>query len=99
MVFYFPFIHLFQSSSFSLMSIIWCGEDMNPLNQIKEFERIKAARDAICLLGKLTGVQNMEILQRQYTLLRDFLIVEISIDNANRSGALANMKMGEFKKK
>ena len=40
----------------------------------------------------------MEILQRQYTLLRDFLIVKISIDNANSSGALANMKMGEFKK-
>ena len=38
------------------------------------------------------------IFQRQYTLLRDFLIGEISIDNASRSGALANMKMGEFKK-
>lgn len=76
-------------------------EDFHALispEQIKEFERSKAARDAICLLGKLTGAQNMEIFQRQYTLLRDFLIVEISIDNASRSGALANMKMGEFKK-
>lgn len=76
-------------------------EDFNALispEQIKEFERSKAARDAICLLGKLTGAQNMDISQSQYTLLRDFLIVEIAIDNANRSGALANMKMGEFKK-
>ena len=65
------------------------------LEQIKEFERSKAARDAICLLGKLSGAHNIDISQGQYTLLRDFLIVEISIDNANRSG---NMKMGEFKK-
>ncbi|XP_067046769.1 uncharacterized protein [Acropora muricata] len=55
-------------------------------------------KDAICLLGKLTGAQNMEIFQRHYTWLRDFLIVKISIDNASRSGALANMKTGEFKK-
>lgn len=66
--------------------------------QIKEFERSKAARDAICLLGKLSGAHNIDISQGQYTLLRDFLIVEFSIDNANRSGALANMKMGELKK-
>ena len=74
-------------------------EDLHALispGQIKEFERSKAARDAICLLGKLSGAHNIDISQGQYTLLRDFLIVEFSIDNANRSGALANMKMGEF---
>ena len=58
--------------------------------QIKEFERSKAARDAICLLGKLSGAHNIDISQGQYTLLRDFLIVEFSIDNANRSGALVS---------
>ena len=73
-------------------------EDLNALISPEQFERSKAARDAICPLGKLTGAQNMDISQSQYTLLRDFLIVEIAIDNANRSGALANMKMGEFKK-
>ena len=67
-------------------------EDLHALispGQIKEFERSKAARDAICLLGKLSGAHNIDISQSQYTLLRDFLIVEFSIDNANRSGALA----------
>ena len=29
-------------------------------------------------------------------LIRDFLLVEISIDNANRAGALANMTVGEY---
>ena len=32
--------------------------------QIKEFERRKAAKDAIYLLGKLAGAQNIVILQR-----------------------------------
>ena len=76
-------------------------EDFHALispEQINEFERSKAARDAVCLLGQLSGEHFIEITQAQYTLLRDFLIVEISIDNANRSGALANMKMGEFKR-
>ena len=34
--------------------------------------------------------------QANYTLTRDFLLLQISIDNANRAGALANMKMGEL---
>ena len=76
-------------------------EDLNALispDQIKEFERSEAARNAVCLLGKLSGAHSIEITQAQYTLLRDFLIVEISIDNGNRAGALANMKMSEFKR-
>ena len=65
--------------------------------QIKEFERSQAARDAICLLGQLSGAHAINISQSQYTLLRDFLLVEITIDNANRAGALSNMKLAEFK--
>jgi len=34
--------------------------------------------------------------QAHYTLTRDFLLVQISIDNANRAGVLANLKMGEL---
>ena len=64
--------------------------------QITEFERSKAARDAICLLGQLSDVETTEVTQNQYTLIRDFLLVEISIDNANRAGALANMNLKEF---
>ena len=64
--------------------------------QIGEFEKSKASRDAICLLGQLAGAHNVVITQAQYTLIRDFLLVEISIDNANRAGSLANMTLGEF---
>ena len=76
-------------------------EDLNALispDQIKEFERSEASRNAVCLLGKLSGAHSIEITQAQYTLLRDFVIVEISIDNGNRAGVLANMKMGEFER-
>lgn len=66
--------------------------------EIKEFEKSSAARAAICLLGKLSGAHVIEINQSRYTLLRDFLLVEISIDNANRAGALANMRLEDFKK-
>ena len=77
-------------------------EDIHQLitpTQVKELEQSKAARDAICLLGQLSVEPNMDISQSQFTLIRDFLIVQISIDNANRAGAIANMKMTELKKK
>ena len=71
-------------------------EDLHSLispEHIGEFERSKAARDAICLIGQLSGAHSVVLSQSQYTLIRDFLLVEISIDNANRAGALANMKV------
>ena len=64
--------------------------------QINGFEKSKASRDAICLLGQLTGAHNVIITQAQYTLIRDFLLVEVSIDNANRAGSLANMTLAEL---
>ncbi|CAH3179409.1 unnamed protein product, partial [Porites lobata] len=74
-------------------------EDFHALitpDQIKRFETSKAARDVVCLLGQLSGAHNIQITQAQYTLIRDFLLVEISIDNANRAGALANMTVAEY---
>lgn len=52
--------------------------------QIREFERSEAARNAVTLLGQLSSAHNVEVTQSIYTLIRDFLIVQISIDNANR---------------
>ncbi|CAH3177590.1 unnamed protein product [Porites lobata] len=63
---------------------------------MERFETSKAARDVVCLLGQLSGAHNIQITQAQYTLIRDFLLVEISIDNANRAGALANMTVAEY---
>ena len=65
-------------------------------DQIRQFETSKAARDAVCLLGCHAGAHNIQITQAQYTLIRDFLLVEISTDNANRAGAVANMTVGEY---
>ena len=42
-------------------------------DQINEFERSKAARDAICLPGQLSGAHNIVLTQAQYTLIREFL--------------------------
>ena len=64
--------------------------------KIQQFERSQAAKDAVILLGKLSGAHNIEITQSHYTLLRDFLLVQISIDNANRAGVLSNMTVKEF---
>ena len=63
---------------------------------VEKFEKSEAARDAIILLGRLAGAENIEVTQRRYTLVRDFLMAEISIDNANRAGVLSNMMVREF---
>ena len=66
--------------------------------KIQQFERSQAARDAVILLGKLSGAHSIEITQSQYTLVRDFLLVQILIDNANRAGVLSNMTVKEFER-
>lgn len=64
----------------------------------KKFEKSQISRDAIILLGKLSGKHSVDIAQQQYTLLRGFLLIQISIDNANRAGVLANMTLREFQR-
>lgn len=55
-------------------------------------------REAIILLGKLSGGQYNVINQADYTLLRDYLISQIMIDNANRAGVVAYMTVQEFQR-
>ena len=64
--------------------------------KIREFERSQAAREAIVLLGKLCGAHAIQITQEMYTLVRDYLIAQIMIDNANRAGVVACMTVKEF---
>ena len=40
----------------------------------------------------------MEITQSMYTLVRDYLMAQIMIDNANRSGVVAYMTVKEFQR-
>jgi len=53
-------------------------------------------REAIVLLGKLCGAHTIQITQEIYTLVRDYLIAQIMIDNANRAGVVACMTVKEF---
>lgn len=57
-------------------------EDLHALitpEQVGEFEKSQATRNGICLLGQLSGAHCMEISQANYmyTLIRDFLLVEV----------------------
>ena len=76
-------------------------EDVSSLitpEKVKEFEQSQATRDAVILLGKLSGAHSMEITQKMYTLVRDYLIAQIMIDNANRAGVIAFMTVKEFQR-
>ena len=44
--------------------------------KVREFERSQAAREAIVLLGKLSGAHAIQITQEMYTLVRDYLIAQ-----------------------
>lgn len=45
---------------------------------------------------RLPETLDIEITQGNYTLVREFLLVQISIDNANRAGVLSNITVKEF---
>lgn len=77
------------------------SNDLNNLvtpEQINEYERSKAARSAIAHLEDLSGAHSLQVNQSVYTIVRDFILLEITIANAHRSGVLANMTMEEYKK-
>lgn len=67
-------------------------------DKVREFQQSQATRDAVILLGKLSGAHSMEIMQAMYTLVRDYLIAQIMIDNANRAGVVAFMTVKEFQR-
>ena len=64
--------------------------------KVKEFEQSQATRDAGILLGKFSGTHSMEITQKMYTLVREYLIAQIMIDNANRAEVVTFMTVKEF---
>ena len=76
-------------------------EEVNSLitpEKINEFNKSKASRDAVIILGELCGDAAVELNQAKYTLVRNYLIVQIMIDNANRAGVVSNMTMQEFQR-
>ena len=65
--------------------------DLITPTKISEFERSQASRQAIILLGHLCGAHAIQVTQEKYTLVRDYLIAQIMIDNANRAGVVVRM--------
>lgn len=66
--------------------------------QVKEYERSEAARSAVADLEHLSGAHSLQVNQSVYTNVRDYILLQITIANAHRSGVLANMTMQEYKK-
>lgn len=76
-------------------------EDVSALitpDKVNDFGRSQAVRDAVIILGELSGAHHAEITQAKYTLVRDYLIAQIMIDNANRAGVVAYMTVQEFQR-
>ena len=65
--------------------------------QIKEFDVSSVARTAVKTLGDFQDLPSGTMpSQPEYTVVRDYLLTLICINNGSRSGALANMTLGEF---
>jgi hypothetical protein len=57
------------------------------------------ARAVVNMLGGYQAKpEGMMPSQSEYTSVRDYLVTSLCINNSSRSGALANMTVGEFKK-
>ena len=75
-------------------------EDMNSLRtpeQVSEFEVSDVARDAIKLLGVYQEATRELLQQNEYTLIRDYLLTVICINNGCRAGPLASVTLDELK--
>ena len=65
---------------------------------VSTFEKSEAARMAIAYIEQSSDPDALlEVNQSVYTLVRDFILLEITIANAHRSGVLSNMTVGEYK--
>lgn len=63
---------------------------------VELFDRSELALAAIKCLGTLADGRLNNVSMTEYVAVRDFLLTQIVITNANRSGALANMTIEEF---
>ena len=77
------------------------NEDLQKLvtpEMVSQFENSESARTAVAYIGQMSGAHSIQVNQSMYTLIRNFILTEMTIANAHRSGVLANMTMDEFLK-
>lgn len=66
--------------------------------QIQQFDTSELAREAVKILGKFQESSESKMpCQKEYTVVRDYLLTILCINNGSRSGGLANMTLGEFR--
>ena len=65
-------------------------------NQVKAYDEGQVKQAAISLFKKLSS--DLTLTRKEYCIVRDYLIVEIGLANAHRSGVAANMTLSEFSK-
>jgi site-specific recombinase XerD len=76
------------------------NEDLDKLvhpEDVESFRNSEATLAVIKILGSLADDNEIVTSQTDYVLVRDFLLTEIALMNANRSGVLANMTLKQFK--
>ena len=76
-------------------------EDVSVLitpEKTKEFDASQASRNAVFILGELGGNTVVEMNPSKYTLVRDYLIAHIMIDNASHAGVVSSMTVEEFQR-
>ncbi|CAB3978646.1 Neurofilament medium polypeptide [Paramuricea clavata] len=72
-------------------------ENLLTSESIQNFEKSEAAREAIKIIGQYSyPTETAPVVQALYILARDFLLVELFIDNANRPGILSFMTTDKF---
>ena len=64
--------------------------------QVESYDEGEVKRSAISLLEKLSP--ELTLSRKDYCIVRDYLLVEIGLANAHRSGVAANMTLSEFAK-
>ena len=71
------------------------GKLKNP-EDIKHFDTSEVARNAVKIIGEFQDNPDAPLTTSQYTLVRDYLMTMICIDNGSRSGPISNMTLEEF---
>lgn len=74
------------------------NEDLQKLvtpEMVSQFENSESARTAVACIGQMSGAHSIQVNQSMYTLIRNFILTEMTIANAHRSGILANMTSQE----
>ena len=72
-------------------------ETLRTPEQIKQFDKSGIERKAVKILGEFQMANENEILSKaEYTIVRDYLMTQICINNGSRAGPIANMTLDEF---